>query len=682
MANADKSIGGSPWDEPLDEVKEEIKSQPTVIGDLDYNKNPNSAPVPAAPKTLNVPKNVEEKVGAKIDAGKIVPPVSQAPQIPMATTKEQTPAAGDDFWHQVYGNNVEENTVGDAQLASTAPTPTPKVSATADVAPAPAPEPIKTVGSLPTPDHLYQPAPLPPKEIVATAKIPAGNNQMPSGGQIPPKSAGSAQSPMTKARSVTSGAKLKMIIIASVAGFVLLLAGGIALTELGIVSVGLEKVYGYVRLEALWKGLPENPENAFAMSAVQMKSEKSFKIEGSATLTVNKGIKSNIITPLVSAVAYPIVSFKAMPAGRQDEELGSKLAAVLAVMEESLVTLESESDTGATNSTVPAPNSGAVAGESSGTSSSGSATASIEELTTDISAKIDENVSGAEIKVKSKKSPNSKVDLIYSNGKFYVKTTNDIVYDKKVKGGWISYDLKKFGTDSPSPKFWSSNFSASNFSIIGNRVGNEDINGLRCYRYSGKVNIGSALESFGLSERSIQSMDIDFWVGVRDHRLYRIEAKVIPNSLSTISRIDLKLTFSDYGGENSNFSLPATSTPVSGGSATSNQTTEDTTGSRDDQRKADLATIAKALEEYHNAYVSYPAVSKVEKISATSGILFTSLVPTFISALPIDPKDPTYYYGYESDGSSFTLSAVLEDTTDSEGKTVGGKRLYFLKNQQ
>ena len=102
---------------------------------------------------------------------------------------------------------------------------------------------------------------------------------------------------------------------------------------------------------------------------------------------------------------------------------------------------------------------------------------------------------------------------------------------------------------------------------------------------------------------------------------------------------------------------------------------------RDSQRKSDLAKIAKALEEYFLIYKKYPVVSKLEKISKTNGTLVVALYPKYISEVPIDPLDPKYYYGYESDGTKYTLSAVLEDKTDTSGQIVGSTFLYFLTSQ-
>ena len=130
--------------------------------------------------------------------------------------------------------------------------------------------------------------------------------------------------------------------------------------------------------------------------------------------------------------------------------------------------------------------------------------------------------------------------------------------------------------------------------------------------------------------------------------------------------------------------MPATSTTANLGANTTDgqPTTADltTSESRDTKRKSDLANIAKALESYQTNTGQYP-ISANEKISSSVGTLYKSLVPNYITLLPLDPLDPTYYYGYDSDGRSYTLSAVLEDANDSDGRKIGNKNIYFLKSQ-
>ena len=615
----------SPWDEPLDEKKAPEKPKPTVVGDLDFGIKNNQSATPPRLAGLKVPTDVDEKVGAKVDAKSVVAPQGEAPVKLAAKTAPQGEA---DFWQSVYGQAAEKPTpptsipaarkeapkmenippaapqggaAGDIRPPTATPSPTaaqPVVASQVAAVPTPAPKP--------QPPAINQPAPTPIKPTPTTASQPTPT--------APRKS------------------KTKVAALAIIFGLLVLFAGGIFLTEEGMISIGLEKVYGFLHLETLWHGLPADPEAAFALAASKMKTAGSFKVAGDATLTVSQGVKSNIISPIIA----------------------------------------SDSSTAGSTS------------QTSTSTSPASTIASVQELTAQISAGVSEGISGATIDLKSKKSLSSKIDLVYSSGKLYVKTSDDIVYNEGVKGGWISYDLKNFSQDTLVEKFFGSDFSASNFSMTGSRVGDETTGGVRCFHYSSQVTVGDALKTFGLSGKSIQSADVDFWLGTSDHLIHKVQAKIIPGSSSAVSRLEINLEFSDFGNGGGNYLVPATSTPASTPSATptpGQAATATSEALRDSQRKSDLASIAKALESYYAVNKKYPTSTKTEKITQTGGVLGSALVPRYITSLPIDPLDPTYYYGYESDGKSYTLSAILEDKNDKDGKTVGSKYLYFLKSQ-
>ena len=100
----------------------------------------------------------------------------------------------------------------------------------------------------------------------------------------------------------------------------------------------------------------------------------------------------------------------------------------------------------------------------------------------------------------------------------------------------------------------------------------------------------------------------------------------------------------------------------------------------DSTRKSDLAKIKAALLQYYDINREYPIANTLLKIGLET-TLKSALVPTYLTALPVDPKTG-WYYGYKSpDGQSFTLSAQLENTSDSQAKKVGSVYLYFLYNE-
>ncbi len=100
----------------------------------------------------------------------------------------------------------------------------------------------------------------------------------------------------------------------------------------------------------------------------------------------------------------------------------------------------------------------------------------------------------------------------------------------------------------------------------------------------------------------------------------------------------------------------------------------------DSQRKTDLATIKETLVEYYQANSKYPISLETTKTNDANSILVEKLVPSYLVDLPIDPLDPQYYYGYKSNGTTFELTSVLEDKTDSAGIQMGQYFLYKVTN--
>jgi hypothetical protein len=87
---------------------------------------------------------------------------------------------------------------------------------------------------------------------------------------------------------------------------------------------------------------------------------------------------------------------------------------------------------------------------------------------------------------------------------------------------------------------------------------------------------------------------------------------------------------------------------------------------RDAQRKTDLNALSAALEVYKRQEGVYPTGND---ISVIYPLQYTT--PPFISYVNYDPlsdDDTKIKYSYTSDGSSFTIAARLEDSTDTDNQ--------------
>lgn len=101
----------------------------------------------------------------------------------------------------------------------------------------------------------------------------------------------------------------------------------------------------------------------------------------------------------------------------------------------------------------------------------------------------------------------------------------------------------------------------------------------------------------------------------------------------------------------------------------------DTSGTVQDQlRQKDLIALKYNLKAYYTVKSIYPTTKGVQiRLDKTSTDIFYSAMKEFYGGSfnhRIDPDSPTYYYGYSSDGTSFTLTCYL----------VGEKKPFVLTN--
>jgi type II secretory pathway pseudopilin PulG len=102
--------------------------------------------------------------------------------------------------------------------------------------------------------------------------------------------------------------------------------------------------------------------------------------------------------------------------------------------------------------------------------------------------------------------------------------------------------------------------------------------------------------------------------------------------------------------------------------------------SRDAQRKRDLADIQKAFEQYKSDTGAYPSVSAETQLGS-SATLFNALVPKYLTKMPVDPLNSTYYYTYNITSTGYVLRSILEDHSDTMGVTGQTYHYYQVTNK-
>jgi len=115
---------------------------------------------------------------------------------------------------------------------------------------------------------------------------------------------------------------------------------------------------------------------------------------------------------------------------------------------------------------------------------------------------------------------------------------------------------------------------------------------------------------------------------------------------------------------------------------------------RDAKRKSDLKDIELALQQYYADNKQFPKAGSCNYgancyVYSTSGSSWIpALVPNYIDAVPVDPKNNAaapwginnYSYSYgnvAADGQSYDLTTHLENTSDKDRCELKNYRFYF-----
>lgn len=460
------------------------------------------------------------------------------------------------------------------------------------------------------------------------------------------------------------------------------------LTELGVLSIGLEKVYGAVGLETFWGGLPAKSDKAIALSFLAMQEHPDFKIKGSLDMTVDKTKKSDLTTPLtLSYIPYYDRVAKAILAVADTSSDWS--ATDWAVDDGTSSSSSDTSSSATTDPTTPASSSSSATGTSSETDQQGyqpyqSIGASTKEVQTTFDGFIGQT--GNEVSfVVNKAVGSDKINLKNLDDKLWTNSDNVVFGGNEDPAKWFEYTATSLSGKILSNEFLAG--PANGLSVKGSRKANEKVSGVRCYKYEiSEITLGSSLTVLGIKSDTVQSINGDVWIGIKDKLVHKIDIKITLAPSYSVTQLTLSAELYDYDVIN-NFTKvssteiyqPETAGVSAGGSSTPPVSVPQT---GDAKRKSDLVLIQNALELYKDYYYSYPTAPTLVKLNTASNILEKLLVPGYLSILPADPKAAEgWYYGYKSDGTTYTLSARLEDASDPVAVLTNGVSLYFLNNQ-
>lgn len=612
---AQKPVAASPWDEEID-VPEEPKG-PMITGNLAPKiLKPEEKPAP-----FNIPENLEEKIGQKVPAEQYI-----------ESNQPNSPASSQPKTNDGVAALIQEKKPASVEIS-----------------------PGVVIGS----------------EKNLTAQKPADKTVFVAN-QIG-KNITATKTPVPESLPKIKG-KIKLLNLAIirskpvliVLGILMFLVGTIAGTEMGIISVGAEKIYGPLAIERFWGGLGNKPIDALAISTIRMKNHPDFKAQGNITLTIDKSIQSPVTSPLV---AFGDSSSMAL-----DERIAQTTKAILTQSLDSSDYISSDLTGTSVTTTTSQDQSDYQSYQPQGWTA--------KDIPADVKAVF--GTTGGQVDLTVKKvTGNYNMSLISLGDKLYLKSDTSLNYGQSDAASWLEYRLSPMEDKIPQSEFFSMN-TGKGFSVKGSRTSNEKVGGVRTYKYHiASLEVGSSFSSFGISSDMVQSVNGDIWVGIKDKLIRKINLNVATSPSAAVSNLSASLEFYDFDKTNA---ISAPENAVAAGGEDNTTTGGDTLNqTNDEHRKADLVLIQTALAAHKQAKGSYPVAATLTKLNTASNILGISLVPSYIAILPADPKSiDGWYYAYKSvDGINYSLSARLEDSTDPEATNAGGGVfLYYVYNSK
>lgn len=466
----------------------------------------------------------------------------------------------------------------------------------------------------------------------------------------------------------------KKPILLFVAVVLLLTILSVVLTELGILSIGLENVYGKTGIERIWGGLPISAEDAVVVSALKMRNHPEYKVSGKINFKLDSAVYSPVTAPLLTHLNLKNYSTHGI-----DAELAINV-------DDTYITANSNSNLNSNSNT----NINSNLNQNANTNVNDNLNSDNSNFNTNTNSDIESDYSmiqkeiEADVSFKSSSSGAEanldyytdtgirNIKLVEKDGSLYVKGQNINLAGSGDPDKWTKYSLGDIKKEVIGTEFFGFDPSKG-FSVEGKRIGNEKINSTRCYKYHiDKMEIGSSLSKFNIRSDDIQTITGDVWIGVKDKMIRKINLTINSSITSPVPRIVANLDFKDFDQSNTISGIDSFQEPSSD--------TTDATLTGDQKRKQDVSSILEALKSYNKDHGSYPIADQILKLNEKGNIIENALVPRYLTVLPTDSREG-WYYGYKSDGVKCSVSSRLETADDSEGQLINGVLLYIKYNQ-
>ena len=287
----------------------------------------------------------------------------------------------------------------------------------------------------------------------------------------------------------------------------------------------------------------------------------------------------------------------------------------------------------------------------------------------------------------------------------------------KIKDQWLKLALKDLTKENGIPKekidklmdliLKSNSWGKSSGIIIEEELPIEQINNVKAYHYKGRLDkkaikdqllmFNEILETELSKENIIKSGkeldkmlenfdgNVELWIGKKDKRLYKMTLKHNFEFNNPEDALQMKvktegITTNIY----SKFNKPVSIEAPKDAQDLSEWIKKTTPAKTNDSRRiADLNTLSFALKMYYAENKSYPVSHTLIRTSEKGSALYKSLEEygyMLPDGIPVDPKEPEFFYGYKSDGQNYELTAVLEDQTNPACVMEGEFCIFRIKN--
>lgn len=296
----------------------------------------------------------------------------------------------------------------------------------------------------------------------------------------------------------------------------------------------------------------------------------------------------------------------------------------------------------------------------------------IQTVSSNIKFKTNGESSYADVSVTSDLGQNN-ISIQNSSVKLYVLGNDKINFSNNTDPTkWVSYTLRGLKDKNIQNDLFKID-TTSGVSVQGSRLASEKVDGENCFHYKiDSLEPGNALSNFGITSDMVQSVSGEVWLGVKSKLIKKIVLKITTPTSSSVALINLDLTFYDYDVANEiaaidNAKLATTAEKVLVG---------------DEKRKDDVNKILVALNKYKDANGVFPNSSnQLIPLNSSDNIVKSALIPAYLTVFPSDEKASSgWYYAYKSDGLKCSVSARLENTSDTTGQLVNNVLLYIKYN--